>query len=86
MVEQNVLWFQIIMDDLLRKLMEVLYGVHDLPNQQLGLFFLNCSVLAKVVTQIRAIAVLQYSTEARAIDLNRIIQPNNVRMLEQFVY
>lgn len=48
-MEKYVLWLQVIMDDLFRKRMQVLYGIHDLPNQQFGLFFLYGFVFLQVI-------------------------------------
>lgn len=76
-VKKDVLGFQIVMDDLLFRFIQVLQSAQDLRYYQLGLLLRYLFVLLQVEVEVRALAELQHSTEAVVVDLDRIVVAHN---------
>ena len=57
-VEENVLRFEVVVDDLIRELVQISNGAGDLSDDQLSLSFRNLFVLLQIITQIWSFAVL----------------------------
>lgn len=86
MVEQDILGLQVIVDHLLGQLVQIPDCVHDLPDEQLSLFLLDGAIFAQVVTEVGSVAELQHRAEAGSVDLDRIVQPHNVWMLQLLMH
>ena len=62
-MEEDVLRFEVIVDDLVRQLVQVPNGAHHLPQDQLGLLLWDSLVFFEVVRKVRSLAVLHHRAE-----------------------
>ena len=80
-MEQNVLWFEIIMDDLVLLVVQVLKSTQNLGDDQLAFFLRKLLVMLDVHRQISSIAQLQNGAERVVVDLDCIILGHYSRMI-----
>jgi len=72
-MEENVLRFQVIMNDLVGKFMEIANSTGDLPDDEFCLSLWYFFMLLEVVAEIWTLAILQHCAEGIRIDFDSII-------------
>jgi hypothetical protein len=85
-MEEDVLRLQVVVDHLIRQLMQVFDSTHYLSEYESCLFLGDALMLLEIVGKIRALAVLHDSAERGGIDIDRIIQLDNIGMAEQLMH
>ena len=85
MMKQDVLWFEIIMDDLVLLVVQVLKSTQNLGDDQFAFFFRQLLVMLDVHRQIGSIAQLEDGPERVVIDLDCIILSHYSRVIERSV-
>ena len=63
LMEEDVLRFEVVVDDLVGQLVQVANGAHHLPQDQLGLLLGDSLVFFEVVRKVRSLAVLHHRAE-----------------------
>lgn len=85
LVEEDVLGFEVVVDDLVRQLVEVADGTHHLPNDQLRLPLRDPLVLFEIEGQIGTLAELQDCAEGVGVDLDSVVQSHDIGVAEHLV-
>lgn len=78
LVEQDVLRLQVVVDYLVRQLVQVANRTHHLTQDQPRLLLGDAFVLLEVVRQVGTIAVLHDGAEGRGVDLDGIVELDDV--------
>jgi hypothetical protein len=73
LVEEDVLRFQIVVNDFVGQIMEISDCVNNLPDDKFGFLFRQFLVFAQVVGQIGSFAKLQNSAERGGIYFDSIV-------------
>ena len=84
-VEDDVLWFQVVVDYLLLLVVQVLQPAQDLRYDQLGLLLSYLLVLLQVIVKVRPTAQLENGTEAVMVNLHRVVVLNHAPIVQLFV-
>ena len=80
LVKENVLRFEVVVDDLVWQLVQVLDCVDDLSDDQLCLFLWDFAMFFEIEAKIRPLAVLKDGAERGRVHFDSIMQLNDIGM------
>lgn len=86
LMKNQVLRLQVIVNDFGLVVVDVLEPCHNLLDQNLGFFFRDLFIFFQVQLKVRPLAVLEHSAEGIIIDLHRIVQLDDIGVLQLGVY
>ena len=79
-MEENVLRFEVVVDDLVWQLVEVLDCVDDLSDDQFCLFLWDFAMFFEIKAKIWPLTVLKNGAERGRVHFNSIVQLNDIGM------
>jgi len=85
-MEDDILWLQVEVNDLLLALVEILEAAEDLGNYQLCFLFRNLLVLFQIEIQIRPRTQLKYGAKAVVVNFHGVVLVDDPPVVQVFVY